>query len=81
MKTQATRGNAPGREGWKWTLVQLLYERDYTEEEVIRFFRVLDWMMTLPSVLQESFDSKLRQYQAVWGGSDGWVGTGESDPG
>jgi hypothetical protein len=30
---------------------------------VIRFFRVLDWMMTLPSVLQESFDSKLRQYQ------------------
>ncbi|KPQ40271.1 MAG: hypothetical protein HLUCCO16_03195, partial [Phormidium sp. OSCR] len=30
---------------------------------MIRFFRVLDWMMTLPSVLQESFDSKLRQYQ------------------
>ncbi len=63
LKTQATRGNAQDREGWKWTLVQLLYERDYTEEEVIRFFRVLDWMMTLPSVLQESFDSKLRQYQ------------------
>ena len=63
LKTQATRGDAQGREGWKWTLVQLLYERDYTEEDVIRFFRVLDWMMTLPSVLQESFDSKLRQYQ------------------
>ncbi|UCJ11936.1 MAG: hypothetical protein JWS08_19845 [Phormidium sp. PBR-2020] len=62
-RTQATRGDAQGRERWKWTLVQLLYERDYTEEEIIRFFRVLDWMMTLPSVLQESFDSKLRQYQ------------------
>lgn len=63
LKTHVTRGQAEEREAWKWNLVQLLYERDYTEEDIIRFFRLLDWMMTLPQVLQERFDTKLRQYQ------------------
>ena len=38
LKTHVTRGQAEEREAWKWNLVQLLYERDYTEEDIIRFF-------------------------------------------
>nr|WP_026097329.1 hypothetical protein [Baaleninema simplex] len=63
LKTKATTGKAEERETWKWHLVRLLYERGYTEEEIVRFFRLLDWMMTLPQVLQDSFDTKLRNYQ------------------
>ncbi|MGC9505576.1 transposase [Baaleninema sp.] len=63
LKTKATNNKAEERESWKWHLVQLLYERGYTEEDIIKFFRLLDWMMTLPQVLQDSFDTKLQNYQ------------------
>jgi hypothetical protein len=63
LKTQATTGNAEEREQYKWELVQNLYQRGYTENEVINLFRLLDWMMTLPESLQQSFDTKLKNYQ------------------
>jgi flagellar biosynthesis/type III secretory pathway protein FliH len=63
LKTQASTGNAEEREQYKWELVQNLYQRGYTENEVIKLFRLLDWMMTLPESLQQSFDTKLKNYQ------------------
>jgi hypothetical protein len=43
--------------------VQSLYERGYTENDIIQLFRLFDWMMTLPESLQQSFDTKLKAYQ------------------
>ncbi|WP_242541157.1 hypothetical protein [Phormidium pseudopriestleyi] len=63
LKTQASTGNAEEREQYKWELVQNLYERGYTETDIIKLFRLLDWMMTLPESLQQSFDTKLKNYQ------------------
>ena len=63
LKTQATTGNAEEREQYKWELVQNLYQRGYTENDIINLFRLLDWMMTLPESLQQSFDTKLKNYQ------------------
>ncbi|WP_324635124.1 transposase [Phormidium sp. CCY1219] len=63
LKTKATTSNAEERERWKWELVQNLYERGYTENDIIKLFRLLDWMMTLPESLQQSFDTKLQAYQ------------------
>ncbi len=63
LKTQASTGNAEEREQYKWELVQNLYERGYTENDIIQLFRLLDWMMTLPESLQQSFDTKLQQDQ------------------
>ncbi len=63
LKTQASTGNAEEREQYKWELVQNLYERGYTENDIIKLFRLLDWMMTLPESLQQSFDTKLKNYQ------------------
>ncbi|HEY9836502.1 MAG TPA: hypothetical protein V6D27_06360 [Vampirovibrionales bacterium] len=63
LKTQASTGKAQEREQYKWQLVQNLYERGYTENDIIKLFRLLDWMMTLPDSLQQSFDTKLKNYQ------------------
>jgi predicted transposase YdaD len=63
LKTQATTGNAEEREQYKWELVQNLYQRGYTENDIINLFRLLDWMMTLPESLQQSLDTKLKNYQ------------------
>lgn len=63
LKTQASKGDAEKREQDKWELVQSLYERGYTENDIIKLFRLLDWMMTLPESLQQSFDTKLKDYQ------------------
>jgi hypothetical protein len=63
IKTKATTGQAEERETWKWSLVQSLYERGYTENDIIQLFRLFDWMMTLPESLQQSFDTKLKAYQ------------------
>ncbi|WP_346341668.1 transposase [[Phormidium] sp. ETS-05] len=63
LRTKATTGNAEERETRKWELVQNLYQRGYTENDIIKLFRLLDWMMTLPESLQQSFDTKLQTYQ------------------
>jgi len=63
LRTKATTGQAEERETRKWELVQNLYQRGYTENDIIQLFRLLDWMMTLPESLQQSFDTKLQQYQ------------------
>ncbi|AFY81086.1 transposase [Oscillatoria acuminata] len=63
LKTQASTGKAEEREQYKWELVQNLSERGYSEKDIIKLFRLLDWMMTLPESLQQSFDTKLKNYQ------------------
>nr|WP_263012897.1 transposase [Ancylothrix sp. D3o] len=63
LKTKATTQNAEERERWKWNLVQSLYERGYNQEKIIRLFRLIDWMMTLPASIQQSFESKFKSYQ------------------
>ncbi|MFB8791168.1 MAG: transposase [Potamolinea sp.] len=63
LKTKATRGNPQQREQWKWNLVRGLYDRGYDREDIIKLFRLLDWMMSLPEQLQRSFEVKLTSYQ------------------
>lgn len=63
LKTKATRGNPQQREQWKWNLVRGLYDRGYHREDIMKLFRLLDWMMSLPEQLQRRFEVKLTSYQ------------------
>jgi len=63
LKTKATRGNPQQREQWKWNLVRGLYDRGYDREDIMKLFRLLDWMMSLPEQLQRRFEVKLTSYQ------------------
>lgn len=63
LKTKATRGKLQERLQWKWNLVRGLFERGYTRDDVVKLFRLIDWMMVLPEELQREFKEELRRYQ------------------
>lgn len=63
LKTKATKDDMEQRRQWKWTLVRGLYERGYNKEDILELFRLVDWMMTLPEELQETFEEELEDYQ------------------
>ncbi len=49
LKTMATRGNEADRLAWKVRLVRNLYECGLSSGDVRELFRLIDWMMDLPS--------------------------------
>jgi hypothetical protein len=63
LKTKATTRKLQQREHWKWTLIRGLYERGLEREQIIKLFEIIDRMMTLPSELQQSLDSKIKQFE------------------
>ena len=43
------------RKGWKFRLVRSLYDRGYVRSDILELFRIIDWMIQLPGVLEEQF--------------------------
>ncbi len=63
LKTKATGQHLQERKQWKWRLVRQLFEGGYSREEVVRLFRLIDWLMALPEELQQEFQDELRRYE------------------
>ena len=63
LKTKATTGNPPEREAWKWRIIRGLYERGLTKTDVIKLFKIIDTMMTLPKELQTGLVRKIRSFE------------------
>ncbi|HLP91072.1 MAG TPA: transposase [Nostocaceae cyanobacterium] len=63
LQTQATQGNSQQRFQLKLNLVRRLYDLGYTGEMIRQLFRFIEWMMTLPEVLQSDFKTELKRYE------------------
>jgi hypothetical protein len=63
LQTQETRQNPDGRCVWKVRLIKGLHERGLGREEVREFFRVTDWMMDLPPMLNDAFWHEIEQFE------------------
>ena len=63
LRTKATTGKPQQREEWKWTIVRGLYDRGLEREQIIKLFQIIDRMMTLPNLLQQSLDNKIKQFE------------------
>ncbi|TYT74468.1 hypothetical protein [Desulfobotulus mexicanus] len=48
---------------WKIHLVRLMYKRNYDKTTILEFFRVIDWMMRLPEVLDKEFLQEIYQIE------------------
>lgn len=53
LKTLETRHKPTMRRKWKLNLIQMLYERGYTRQDVLELFRFIDWVMVLPPDLEK----------------------------
>lgn len=62
LQTQATQGNSQQRFQLKLSLVKRLYDLGYTGEMIRQLFRFIEWMMTLPPILQSDFKTELNRY-------------------
>ena len=63
LKTKATTSNLAEREKWKWILIRGLYDRGFTKEKVIKLFKIIDTMMTLPKQLQAGLVTKIKHFE------------------
>ena len=55
LKARQTHDDPAGRHAWKVRLVRGLYERGFSPKDVRELFRLIDWLMELPALLEESF--------------------------
>lgn len=63
LKTKATTSNLKEREQWKWHLIRSLYDKGYSKLEIVKLFKFIDSMMTLPPLLQQSLNKKVIEYE------------------
>jgi hypothetical protein len=48
---------------WKWTLIRGLYDRGLTKEQIVKLFKIIDKMMTLPGQLQQKLLNQLNSLE------------------
>jgi hypothetical protein len=63
LEALTTRQDAVGRRRAKFALVRRLYELDYSREEAVRLYRLIDWLLRLPEVLETAFWQDVRAYE------------------
>ncbi len=63
LKTLETRADPANRRSWKMRLMRGLYEQGFSSEDIRQLFRMIDWMMELPSLVQQQFEQELDEYK------------------
>lgn len=63
LKALETRRDPAARRTWKFRLVRGLYERGFGAEDVRQLFRLIDWLMELPPVLDTLFWSDVESFE------------------
>ena len=65
MQTNSPASTPPAHfdAAWKEALGQYFFERGYNQDDIRQLFRAVDWMITLPDELQQSFEAQVTRYQ------------------
>ncbi|MBF0468980.1 MAG: hypothetical protein HQK61_08865 [Desulfamplus sp.] len=63
LMTQASKHDSQTRYDWKWKLTRMLYERNYTKEQILNLYRFIDWLMGLPESLANKFNTRHKEYE------------------
>lgn len=59
LQAQATSKNGPKRLASKTQIIRLLYRYRYSKKNILRLFRIIDWMMALPAALEPAFEQAM----------------------
>jgi hypothetical protein len=63
LQALETRQNRKKRKEAKLALTKRLYEQGYQREDIINLFKFIDWLMSLPTELEQEFQQELNQYE------------------
>jgi len=61
--TQRTRHDMTERRRWKWDLTRRLYEAGLERKDILELYRLVDWLMRLPTALEQEYKLQLREYE------------------
>ena len=63
LMTKATKGDPQSRYSWKWTITTTLYEKGFSQKDIMNIYRLVDWLMMLPENLTKKFTKNLITYE------------------
>ncbi len=63
LLSQASKHDFQSRYDSKWKLTRMLYERNYTREQILNLYRFIDWIMVLPESLLQQFNDQHKEYE------------------
>jgi hypothetical protein len=63
LKTKASKNDPQARYSWKWTITTALYEKGFSEKDILNIYRLIDWLMILPEDLTKQFTQDLINYE------------------
>ncbi len=63
LTTQQTSQDPQGRYLGKLRLAKSLYQRGYSRGDILELFRLIDWMMTLPDMIESEFKQEIRRFE------------------
>jgi len=63
LATLQTRHDPASRHQGKVRLIRELYERGMSRDDVLQLFRIIDWMMDLPTALEQLFRQEAEQIE------------------
>jgi hypothetical protein len=63
LRALQSRDDPAERLNWKTHLVQLMYQRGMSAQEISRLFRFIDWIMDLPPALEQLFWTEVERVQ------------------
>jgi predicted transposase/invertase (TIGR01784 family) len=63
LKALDTNKDNSLRKQWKFELTKLLYEKGYLKKEVLNLYSFIDWVLNLPTELEETFLQELNIYE------------------
>jgi len=64
LKAKATRQDPQARLQWKQILAKQLYQRGYNRQDILELLRFIDWLLVLPTDLEQTFKQSLEQEEA-----------------
>ena len=63
LKNQETKADPAARYDWKFYLIRRLFERGYSQQDVINLFHFIDWVMRLPRDLEQQLREEIVQME------------------
>jgi len=63
LRTLETTKDREARKVYKLALIKRLYEQGFSREDITNLYVLIDWMMTLPKVLEREFQQELNLYE------------------
>lgn len=63
LRTLSTDGNLAERVNWKWRITQKLFERNFTNEQILKLFKIINFLMVLPNELQAELVAKVNRLE------------------